>query len=273
MYNYEVPISWFHLFLIVLAVFMLLTGLVTLGLSLRPRPFRAHPVPTRLEEHAPYLPGLPAPVRRHFEAAIGETPPLIHTAVVWGRGKALVRGVWTPLRFKGWYRPAESFVRRMEFTFFLRPVMRGIERFTGSEGGFELGEEAERGPELYHDQVLALWSEAVWMPSVFVHDPRIRWEAQDEHSARLIIPTRAGEETLQAFFDPLSGCLTHFTGLRTPAGETETEPWRFDLFEWKRFHDLLIPTEITVAWGEAGSPWLYMTVDGVAYNVNVSDQL
>jgi hypothetical protein len=28
-----------------------------------------------------------------------------------------------------------------------------------------------------------------------------------------------------------------------------------------------------VAWGEAGSPWIYLTLDGVAYNVNVSDQL
>jgi hypothetical protein len=268
-----VTFTWFQLFLILLAILVVLAGVMTLGLSLRPRPFRPHPAPSHLEERAPIQPGLPAPVQRHFSETLGENPPRVQTAVVWGRGKAIVRGVWIHLRFKAWYRPGEAFLRRMEFTFYLRPVMRGTERYASGVGGFELGEEVDRGPIVDHDQALALWAEAVWMPSVFVHDPRVRWEAVDAHSARLVVPIRGGEQAFMVFFDPLFGCMTHLTAERLSSETNEPEPWRFDLREWKHFHGLLLPCEVTLAWGEAGSPWLYMTVDGVSYNVNVSDQV
>ncbi len=266
-------ISWLQFFLILLAVLVILSGLVTVGLSLRPRPFRPHPAPTRLDERVPFVPDLPAPVRRHFSQTLGEDPPRMRSAVVWGRGKANLREVWTPLRFKAWYRPGESFYRRMEFTFFQRLVMRGIDRFLHGEGTFELGGRVERGPGVDLDEALALWAEAVWTPAVFVNDPRVRWEPVDEQSARLRVKVENTEITLLASFDPLTGYLTHFTSQRISPETGELEPWRFDLMLWKRVHGLEIPCEVALAWGETGSPWLYLTVDGVAYNVNVADQL
>ena len=76
-----------------------------------------------------------------------------------------------------------------------------------------------------------------------------------------------------AHFDPLNGRMTHLSALRYSEESEEKEPWRVDLLAWKNFHGLLIPDQIAVAWGESGSPWSFWNVDGIAYNVNVSDQL
>lgn len=261
------------IFLIFLAIMAVLVGLLTLGLALLPRPFRAHPAPTHLGTRLPFLVDLPAPVARHFHQKIGDQPPEIQTAVVWGRGKANLRGVWTPLRFKAWYRAGESFSRRVEYTFFLRPVMRSGDRLTGGQGRVENGERIEEGPGIDQGQHLALWAETVWMPSVFVHDRRVRWEAEGEYSARLYFPAPGGEDNLTAYFDPLTGLMTHLAGMRYSPESEQPEPWRFDLLQWKDFHGLNIPGEVAVAWGETGAPWVYWSVDGVAYNVNVIDQL
>jgi hypothetical protein len=280
--------SWLTIFLAILGGLILLMGLLTLGLVVRPRPFRAHPAPSRQDQRAPMAPGLPDAVRRHFNAVLGEGAPVIQSAVVWGRGRANINGVWIPLRFKAWYRPGVSFSRRMEFTFFMRPVMRSMDGFAGGKGRLEMGERAETGAWVDQAQALALWSEAVWMPSVLVHDPRIRWDAAGENAARLVFPLESGPESLMAYFDSTSGLLTHFTAQRytvesdgAPGAAHSTagapplilEPWHFDLLEWKRFQGLLLPSQVSLARGETGTPWLYWSLDGVAYNVNVSDQL
>jgi hypothetical protein len=265
--------SLLNIFLAVLAGLLALLGIVTLGFALNPRPFRPHPAPSQPGDPAPFRPGLPAPVERHFAGTIGETPQRIHSAVVWGRGRSCIRGVWIALRFKAWYRPGEAFYRRMELTFFRRPVLRGSERFLGGKGRFELGERVEEGAEIDQGELLALWAETVWMAPVFVHHPDVRWEAVDDQKARLVVPSGAGSDSLLAHFDPHTGRMTHLEGLRYSSSAEELELWRVDILSWKEAHGLQIPGEISVGWGAAGSPVSYWTVDGVAYNVHVEDQL
>lgn len=261
-------------FLYVLAGLLSLVALIAIGFALAPRPFRAHPRPTQPGEPAPMPPGLPEPVRRHFVETLGENPPRIETAVVWGRGRACIRGVWVPFRFKGWYRPGVAFYRRLEITWFQRPILRGVDYLINGEGLFEMGGREERGPHIDQGQRLALWADAVWMPSAYVHDPHARWEAVDEHSARLVVQTPTGEaDSLMAYFDPLTGRLTHFSAERYSSESQQMEPWRLDLLSWRKFNDLLIPDQTSLAWGESGSPISYWTLDGAAYNVSVDDQL
>ena len=260
-------------FLTVLLILLALVGLVSLGFVIPPRPFRGHPAPSQPGEPQPLRPDLPEPVRRHFAETLGETPPRIDSAVVWGRGRACISGVWAPLRFRGWYRPGEAFARRLEITWFQRPVMRGFDAWNGREGVFELRGRSERGEHTDQGQVLALWADAVWTPAVFVHDPRVRWEPVDEHTARLIVPYKDGTESLLAHFDPQTGRMTHISAMRFSEEGDMKEPWRVDLLEWKTIDGLLLPYHTSIAWGESGSPWSYWTLDGVAYNVNVSDHL
>lgn len=263
-------------FFTILLILLGLLGVAMLGFVIPPRPFREHPAPSRPGEPAPFRPGLPEPVQRHFRDTLGDMPEQIHTALIWGRGKVNIRGVWLPMRFKAWYRPGDAFYRRLELTWFQRPVLRGQDAWINQQGVYEMGGRVERGEGIDEGQVLTLWADAVWMPSVFVHDARLRWEAVTEHTARLVLPFASkGQkaEDLLAHFDPLSGQMTHFTALRFSPNEEAKAPWRVDLMAWKKYQNFTIPCQIAIAWGESGSPVSYWDVDGIAYNVNVSDQL
>jgi hypothetical protein len=138
---------------------------------------------------------------------------------------------------------------------------------------FELNQGFEKAEETDQSELLSLWAEMVWMPSAFVHNPVLRWDPVDEYTARLIIPVEENSDSLLAHFDPQTGRMTHLTAYRTPARADKKEPWRVDLLTWKSEQGFLIPGEIAVGWGEGGSPVSYWTVDGVAYNVHVEDQL
>jgi hypothetical protein len=271
-------------FLIALAILIGLIGLLALGFFIPPRPFRSHPAPSRLGLARALPDGLPEPVRRHFRETVGESLPEIHTAVVWGRGKACIRGVWLPLRFKVWYRAGQGFYRRIEVTWFQRPVLRGIDYYIGGEGVVEVGGRELRGPRVDQGQLLTMWAESVLMPFALVDPALAHWEPVDEHCARLVFPFGEGNESLLAYFDPETGRMTHLAGQRyaapthssendAPLAPEEKEPWRVDLLTWREVQNMQIPCQISVAWGEAGSPWSYWTAEGVAYNVNVSDQL
>jgi len=260
-----------------------LVGLVTLGFALPARPYHPHHEPSRPGGPQPFLPDLPEPVARHFHDTIGDSPPQISTAVVWGRARIYLRGIWLPARFKVWYRPGHSFFRAFELTFYTRPFLRGNDSFLQGRGLYEIGGEIETGESIDQDEALALWSEAVWMPSVFVHYHEIRWEPVDDFTARLIIPLKGidpdcpdkldEDAALLAHFDPETGCMTHLSTMRRRTCGSPKESWRSDLLAWKRFDGLLIPSRIAIAWGESGSPWCYWNVDGVAYNVDVSEKL
>ncbi len=261
--------NWLTIFLVVLVVPLALVGLVTLGFALRPRPYRPHPVPTHPGDPAAFRPDLPEPVLRHFRDTLGEHPQQITSAVVWGRGRACIRGIWMPLRFRTWYLPGEAFLRRVEVTWFTRPVMRGVEYYRNGKGFFELGGNREEGPHRDFNEQVAMWAEMLWLPSVLVHGPLAQWEAVSETEARLNFNTGTGAGSLLAQFDPATGRMQSLSGLRMEEELGTTEPWQLNLLEWKNFHGLLLPYHTSVAWGEGGSPTSYWVIDGVAYNVNI----
>ena len=260
-------------------MFLGLAGLVALGVALPARPYRAHHEPSQPGRPTPFRYGHPTPVARHFRDTIGETPPAMESAIVWGQARIFLRGLWLPARFKAWYRPGREYYRAFEITFYTQPFLRGNEFWIDGQGLFEIGGEAEIGREVNEGQVLALWAQSVWMPSVFVHDSSIHWDPVDDLTARLVVPVPGsgdvppGEDSLLAHFDPQSGCMTHFSALRRRNTKPAKEPWRVDLLEWKTFEGLRIPSQVAVAWGETGSPWSYWSVEGVVYNVDVSEKL
>lgn len=210
-------------FMTVLGVLIVVGALLALGFALPPRPFRPHPAPSQTGQPRELPADLPEPLRRHLTETAGGAPPEMTTAVIWGRGRARIRGVWLPLRFKLWYRPGQAYTRRIEMTWFQRPLLSGIERFSGGRGLYDMGGREERGVRIDQALALTLWTQLVWLPGALAYPPAgARWEALDKLTARLVFPLGSGSESLLAHFDPANGRLTHLSGQRF-AEESEAD--------------------------------------------------
>lgn len=119
---------------------------------------------------------------------------------------------------------------------------------------------------------LALWAEAIWMPSVWITDPQVRWEAIDENSAILIVPFGDEEERFTAQFDPQTGLLISMESMRYKATDsTEKTLWLNKVVKWEKLGQYLQPVQASVTWMDEGTPWARFTTLEVIYNTDVSN--
>ena len=248
-----------------------------LGLRVKPAPFPPHPARTPTLMTAELPADLPEPVRRHFRATLGGRVPRIDSAVVWGRADFKVGGLWTPMRFKGYYVPGREFRRDMEITWFGIPILRGSDAYLKGEGSLEITgllNTSSKGENLDQGQNLAMWAEAPFtIPSVLVLDPRARWEPIDAASARLIVPSREGEESLRVEFDPQTGLMKGMIGMRYRGQEGTKTPWRGEFSEWRTLHGIKVPHQNVAIWVDEGRPYGIFRIEGAEYNVDVSEKV
>ena len=54
------------------------------------------------------------------------------------------------------------------------------------------------------------------------------------------------------------------------ATDAARTPGRIETLGWRTFHGVRLPSAVAVTWLDEGSPWLVMTVEDVAYNVDVA---
>jgi len=264
---------------IVLSVLLgigILFGTGWVGLQVEPKGFPPHPEKTQDLGRVELPSGLPGPVRCYFEAALGEEIPRIESAVLWGRGRLRIKGLWFPVRFKAYYRPGRSFSRRMEITWFGFPLLRGVDSYLDGRGKLEITgliSLSETGEKIDQAQNLVLWGEAIWTPSVYFTDPRVRWEAVDEKTAQLVVPFGEGHEVFQVKFDPRTGLIREMSALRFRDQEEAKTPWRVECLDWRPFHGVKVPTRVVGHWADEKRPYVVMTVEGVEYSVDVSEVL
>ncbi|MCX9075241.1 MAG: hypothetical protein OIN88_11400 [Candidatus Methanoperedens sp.] len=161
-------------------------------------------------------------------------------------------------------------------TWFGRPILKVHDSFINGEGVLKIEgilNMSETGEKMDQGQNLALWGEAVFAPSVFIADPRASWEAVDEVTAHLVVPFGEQKDRLLFKFDPKTNLITHISAMRYRGQEEEKTPWLIEFTDWKTFHSVRIPVRFSVAWEDEGSPWSYWTVEGVEYNVDISDKI
>jgi hypothetical protein len=176
-----------------------------------------------------------------------------------------------PLRFQLYHLPGTAFRREMEITWFGIPVLRALDQYLNGKGMTGPVGTLATGPTVDQGANMILWAEASFMPSLLITDRRIRWEAIDAHSARLIFPFGEGVDEMIFYFDPESGLPTRTWAMRYRSADGAKVPWYGETLSWQSIDGIQVPREVAATWEDEGSPWSIWTFEGVVWNTDISE--
>jgi hypothetical protein len=187
-----------------------------------------------------------------------------------------VFGIRFPARFRFTHIAGQDYRHYIEATLFGMPLMKVNESYFDDQTRMELPVGViENETKVDMATNLALWGEsAFWPPSILVADPRVRWEAIDDTSARLVVPFGEKTDTLTVTFDPETGLIRTMEAMRYREATDEAKIlWRSEPLDWQSFHGIMIPSSAALSWLDEGTPWSVWTIEDVVYNVDVSEHI
>jgi hypothetical protein len=258
------------LVLVVCLVFAL-SLLVWLGLHISPNPFPSFSQQPAAPKTVPLPAGLPAPVERFYRQIYGDSVPVIESAVISGRAEMRINGITFPGRFRFTHDAGRGYRHYMEATLFGLPLFKVNEHYLDGTSRMELPFGVTEGePKVDQGANLALWGESMWLPSIFITDPRLHWEPVDEVTALLVVPFGEKEERFLVRFDPETGMPHILEAMRYKGQDSKTKTlWLNEIREWKTIGESPVFTVGAVTWFDEGRPWAVFTVEEVVYNADV----
>lgn len=246
-----------------------------LGLRIAPPPFPAYPHRTPDLKTAPLPHGLPAPVERFYKKIYGNSVPVIESAVLTGRAtiRPVITGPALPARFVFVHNAGKYYRHYIEATFFGLPLLKVNEGYVNGKSFFEspMGT-YHNDPHTNQGANLALWAEAGWFPSLWITDPRARWQAIDDQTALLYIPFEDKEENFVVRFNPQTGLVDGMEAMRYREAGTGGNKilWITRNLAGKTIAGTEISATGSATWLDQGKPWAVFSLEDVVYNVDVS---
>ena len=225
-------------------------------------------------------PDLPAPARRYLSYSIGdETPPLRTARVVHG-GTFRMRpdAPWRPIRGRQHFSVAHpGFV--WDASVVMAPGLRiqARDALLGGRGsmlvklGSALTMANAGGADVDQGASLRWLAESVWFPFAFVSED-VRWDAIDEHRARVSLTGQAPPVSAVLEIDPAG----RIVGLRADrhrdlgGGRSTLTVWTGVYREYRSFGGFTVPTSVEAAWDLPEGPFTYARfhVESIEYNVD-----
>jgi len=256
--------------LIVLSILVALVLVGWIGLQVKPKPFSLPEFAQSELKTVPLPDGLPAPVERFYRAQYGDQIPVIETVLISGRARIRPFGVWLPARYVFVHNAGQDYRHYIEATFFGLPFLKVNEGYLDGKSFFE----SPMGT--YHDEPntnqganLALWAEAAWFPSIWLTDPRARWEAVDADTAILFVPFEDGEENFVVRFNPRTGLVDLMEAMRFQnPGNPNKVLWITNEVRTENQ-----PTVAYATWLDAGKPWAAFTLEEIQFNLEMSEYI
>ncbi|HEY9089794.1 MAG TPA: DUF6544 family protein [Anaerolineaceae bacterium] len=268
--------AFFKALLILASIIGVMAVVIWAGLRVQPRPFAPVALQPGSIRVVPVPQDLPAPVQRFYATVYGSEMPVIESVVISGRAKIRPAGpFYLPARFRFTHLSGQGYRHYIEATFFGIPVFRVDERYVDGKTLFELpfGVTGDN-PNSRQGANLGLWAETIWTPSVYLNDPRVRWEAVDEYTALLHVPFEGGSEQFVVRFDPATGLIRMMEAMRYKDEKSTAKVlWITDSREWGDLNGLLTLKVGALTWMDAGTPWAIFTVEDIQMNSDVREYL
>lgn len=264
-----------EILLIVVGIIALLVVLLWVGLQIKFAPFSPFPQQAGATETVALPAELPAPVERFYRKLYGDKIPVYTSAIITGWAEVRPAGpVAIPARFRFTHIAGQGYRHYIEAGLFGLPMLQVDEHYLDEHAlgitpfGVDEGNKVDQGANL------GLWAESVWLPAIYLTDPRVHWEPVDDQTAILVVPFGTGQDHFVVRFDPETGLIDWFESMRYHnQASAFTVLWLTHSLEWDTLNGIPTNTVGAAIWMDDGKPWAVFRVQDIVYNVDVNEYI
>lgn len=216
-------------------------------------------------------PGLPNPVRRYLDKALGSRQRAVRTVQLQHGGtfRTSLDGRWLAIRGEQHFTSdPPGFIWWGRVRMFPGMWVDARDRsvngignmFVTIESSFTVAD--SRGAEMDQGSLVRLLCEMPWFPTAFLDGRYVQWSPLDEHRARATLQVNGRSVTATFEFGtddlPVTCSADRFFD---SGGQSVLTPWSGRFADFRAVDGLLVPHHVVAAWVINGSPSEYVRFD------------